>query len=157
MARGHKHDLDLKAQVLAALLAGTSPPVAARQFSVPLTTVYAWRKEPRVMAVTGEILNAARVQVRDEDGEDGDLKRPGSRLDSDALGALLGEYLAAGLRALRAQAEMSADREWFSSQNAADLAMFHGVLADKVIRILSALRAAEESSGDKTPGEETDE
>ena len=58
------------------------------------------------------------------------------------VGELIASYIAEGITTLAAQARHFRDPAWLAAQNAKDLAINHGVLADKLIRILAALRAA---------------
>lgn len=117
MARGKPHDDTLKAQVMAALLTGQAPSYVAREYGVAEGTVHEWARQVR------------GVQTKK---------------DVD-LGALLNDYLRASLEALTAQAELFRDPEWVKKQSADDIAILHGVLADKVFRILAALEPAESS------------
>ena len=57
------------------------------------------------------------------------------------VGALIADYIAEGITTLAAQARHFRDPDWLATQNAKDLAINHGVLADELIRILAALRA----------------
>lgn len=55
------------------------------------------------------------------------------------FGPLLAIYVKRCLETLTTQAEHMADKAWLKDQNAADLAVCHGVLADKTVRILEAV------------------
>ena len=57
------------------------------------------------------------------------------------VGELIAAYIAEGITTLAAQARHFRDPDWLVAQNAKDLAINHGVLADKLIRVLAALRA----------------
>lgn len=125
-----------RAEVLAAMATGESVRQTAARLGIPAGTIGKWRAELKqgpVAEVVAEMLTLQPVRAATEDKQD--------------LGALVGEYLGAGLRTLRTQAEFAADRTWLEKQNAADLAVFHGVLADKLIRVLSALRPADDGDG----------
>jgi hypothetical protein len=63
----------------------------------------------------------------------------------EELGELIAELLGENLRGLRAIAGLASDRTWTEKQNAADLAIFYGVLADKAVRILGALKPSEDN------------
>lgn len=52
-------------------------------------------------------------------------------------GALVAYYTAANLRSLTKQVELFGDPDWLRGQSAADLAILHGVQADKAIAILA--------------------
>ena len=51
---------------------------------------------------------------------------------------LVGQYTAAGLHVLTEQAIASAVPEWIYQWSPRDLAVLHGVMADKILRIISA-------------------
>lgn len=60
-------------------------------------------------------------------------------LKKQRVAALAMEYLDANLNALTAQAYVAADPNYINRQPAGELAILHGVLADKSIRLLEAL------------------
>lgn len=132
MARGVQHDESTKAAVMAALLTGQSASVVASEYRIPLGTVKAWA-----------------VEVRRENGVDAVSDR------RERIGALLVDYIEAALVALRAQAEQFSDKTWLARQPASEVAVLHGVIADKTIRILEALAVDESAdiSGVHPPGE----
>jgi hypothetical protein len=74
-----------------------------------------------------------RLQIPDDAEWIGDEKKAD-------LGELVGEYLNEILVSLRAQAIHTRDKEWLGVQSAGELAILHGVLTDKAIRLLGALR-----------------
>ncbi len=113
------HDNEIKAQVMAALLAGQSVSSAAREYKIPKGTVSGWRKEA--------LVKMERSQV----GEDPTQK-------SVTIDDLLLDYVHVNLVTLRAQSEFFRDKEWLKQQPASELAVLHGVVADKTIRILEA-------------------
>lgn len=115
MANGIPHPDETRAAVLAALLAGQSINAVAAQFKVGRATVAAWR-------------DAAGLKA----GHVG----PQSR---EAIGALVIDYLAEALTTLKSQQTFFRDSAWLGKQDAADLAVLHGVTADKAFRIISAL------------------
>ncbi len=55
------------------------------------------------------------------------------------IGELILGYLAVSLSTLKKQAAFFADEKWLRKQDASSVAVLHGVLADKVIRLLEAL------------------
>lgn len=57
--------------------------------------------------------------------------------------ALLGAYIEQGIITLTEQLRIAGTEEYVRSQNAHDLAIFHGVAADKLLRVLAALRPVE--------------
>ncbi len=55
------------------------------------------------------------------------------------IGELILVYLAVSLSMLKKQAAFFADEKWLREQDASSVAVLHGVLADKAIRLLEAL------------------
>jgi transposase-like protein len=104
------HNEETKAAAMAALLAGQSVGEVAREYTLPPSTVSRWRKEARAEAGL-----------------------------SDDIGALLLDYLAANLETLQTQAVVFGDTEWLQKQGASELAILHGVMTDKAVRLLEAL------------------
>lgn len=70
-------------------------------------------------------------------------------LKKQRIGALMMEYLEASLNALAAQAYVTSDPNYIVKQPADQLAILHGVIADKSIRLVEALHRSE---GGDTPG-----
>lgn len=101
---------------MAALLTGQSVSQTARDFTLPKSTV---------SRIRGEIPKL-------------ELERTATQ-KRDSLEALLLAYLRTMLTTLQAQAEAVGDPEYVKAQSASELAVLHGVLADKTFRILSAL------------------
>ncbi len=60
-------------------------------------------------------------------------------LKREQIGALAAAYLEANLQALTAQAYVTSDPDYIKRQSAESLAILHGVMADKSIRLLEAL------------------
>jgi hypothetical protein len=71
-------------------------------------------------------------------------------LKKQRITALMLEYLEANLNALTSQAYVSADPTYINRQPAGELAILHGVLADKSIRLLEALHRGGERGGVST-------
>jgi hypothetical protein len=67
------------------------------------------------------------------------------------VGVLMLEYLEANLNALVAQSYVAADPNYIARQPANELAILHGVLADKSVRLVEALQ----SGGQPEPSELT--
>lgn len=111
------YDPAVKAAALAALLQGQSLNKVAEEFKLPVGTVKAWRSR-----VKGNASESRAVADRREE-----------------IGALVVEYLYTNLQTLRAQMVAFGDVEWLKKQNAADVAVLHGVMTDKAIRLLEAL------------------
>lgn len=118
--RNHYTD-EMKAGAMAALLAGQSVSTVAKDYKIPRGTVGRWSSE---------------------------LRRTAKHFDTEkkeAIGELLMDYLRENLVTLREQAVIFRDPEWVEQQDASEMAVLHGVLADKTIRLLEALGSAEEA------------
>lgn len=117
--RGKKHSDEVQAQVMAALLAGQGVNEIAESYSLPESTIREWR----------ETLNSEQfAELRAKKGE---------RIEE-----LLFNYLTANLAALEAQAKVVSESEYITKQPADSLAVLHGVMADKSIRLLEAIERA---------------
>lgn len=115
MPRGKPHSDETRAAVLSALLAGQSLNAVAREYHISNATVISWRD------AAGMATSPVQPEKRAE------------------LGDLIAEYLRDVLATLSIQARAVRDETWLKRQPASELAVLHGVLADKAIRILSAL------------------
>jgi transposase-like protein len=113
----NQYSPDQKAAVIAALLAGQSVNSVAREYMLPKSTVSRWKNEPTV---------------------------PNDGTQKKAVGELVLDYLRANLAALRTQTVMFSNMDWLAKQNAADIAVLHGVMTDKAIRLLEAMPKQEE-------------
>ena len=113
-----KYSDETRAQVMAALMAGQSIGQVSREYKIPKSTVSRWKNDP--------------VPT------DGTQKRD--------IGELILKYLQANLEALYSQAKVFTDEKWLKKQEASQLAVLHGVMTDKAIRIIEAMDA---SSGAK--------
>jgi transposase-like protein len=110
----------IKAQALAALLAGQSFSEVARAFSIPIGTLKSWKQR------NIDLLDASAVAV------DASTKK-------ERIGALLLDYLVTTLETLKAQQLVFRDDDWLKKQSAGELAVLHGVSIDKAIRLLEGL------------------
>ena len=110
---GKTYDDNTKAAVMAALLNGQSVSSVAKQYKIPKGTISGWKSKA---AGVGK----ATTQKKDEIGE------------------LIIQYLEANLKALKIQVEQFSNVDWLQHQNAADVAVLHGVMTDKAIRLLEA-------------------
>lgn len=115
---------------MAALLAGQGVTEVSEQYNLPDATVSDLRK---------------RV-----DTEFGDLR---SKNRGEQIENLLFDYLTANLEALRKQAEVVSEAAYIERQPAGEIAVLHGVMADKSIRLLEAIHRANQVK----PVETTDE
>ena len=118
MARREYSD-ETKAQVMAALLAGQSVSSAAQEYKIPKGTVSSWRKVALSRAIGGMVETDATQK-------------------SVTLDDLLQGYVETNLVTLREQSQFFRDKDWLRRQPASELAVLHGVLADKTVRILEA-------------------
>lgn len=113
--RGVAHPPELRAEAVAAVLAGTSIIQAAKQYGLSKQTVSRWVAER-------------------PDGTVGTKK-------SDDLQSLMLRYLEVGLRALITQAEVLGDPAYCRTQDANQLAIAHGVLVDKLAGVATRAEA----------------
>lgn len=113
-----------KAEVMAALLAGQSISQVAAQYKLPKGTVSTWRKA----------LKAGRYGNTTQ------------KADSPPLDELLLGYVSENLVTLREQAKFLRDPDWLRKQPASELAVLHGVLTDKSIRLLEIFGSSQEQS-----------
>ncbi len=104
------HPPEVRAQVMASLLAGQGVAEAARAYKIPVQTVSRWKVE------------AWREAGRSED-----------------IGELLLNFLREGLTTLAVQLEHFRDLDWLQQQGASESAVLFGVETDKLVRILEAL------------------
>jgi len=109
------HPPEVKAAVMAALLAGQGVSAVAREYKLSHQLVSQWR-----------------ASLTPEQFAEICLKR-GATIDN-----LIFDYLQTNLEALQAQARVASTDEYIAKQPANELAILHGVLADKCIRILEA-------------------
>lgn len=117
MAARREYSPEVKAAVLSALLTGQSAAQIADEYHIPETTIRSWKSRQRNGEAVAEVATEKREQI----------------------GELLVEYLATSLATLRAQMKVFSDERWLKLQSASEVAVLHGVLADKAIRLLEAL------------------
>jgi len=97
------------------VLLGTG--AVAAKYGIPLGTLKTWQQEYQIV-------------------HDPSVKK--SRIEALAM-----NYLEASLQALSAQAYVISKPEYIERQSAGELAILHGVVADKAVRLLDALGRAE--------------
>lgn len=114
---------------MAALLSGQSISEVARAYHLSKSTVSAWRSA--AFAVGSNAFEPKK--------------------GGEGLGDLIGDYLREVLVTLRVQAEQFRDKTWLSKQPASEVAVLHGVLTDKAIRILEAIDTGERPPGGGEP------
>jgi transposase-like protein len=117
MAR-RNYSEETKAAAMAALLTGQSISEVAKEYEIPVGTVKGWRSKA---------------------GSD----QPVPTQKKAKVGDLLVEYLETSLATLRVQSQKFGDADWIEKQPASEMAVLHGVMADKTIRILEALGNSE--------------
>jgi transposase-like protein len=117
------HSAETKGKVLAELLAGETLHKVAEKYGVSRTTLRRWHAEAGTPTGGRTLIQA-----------------PGRR----DLGELIGGYLEQALLTLAAQAKFFRDPDWLKQQSAADVAILHGVVHDKTLRVLAALERPEE-------------
>ena len=115
---------------MAALLAGQGVTEVARAYNLPKGTVGGWKAEIET------------EQIRTKKGE--------------RLEGMVFDYLTANFEALRQQAEVASDQNYLRKQSADNLAVLHGVMADKAVRLLEAAAAAAASAGTEGDQEPVD-
>lgn len=106
---------EVKAAALADL-ALLGPGAVATKYGIPIGTIWSW---------------ASRTA------------EPLASVKKDHIGALVATYLEANLQALTAQAYVASQPEYINRQSADGLAILHGVMADKSVRLLEALHASQ--------------
>lgn len=117
---------ETKAAAMAALLAGQSVSSVAREYKIPKGTASNWKRK-------------AAEQV---DGVQSDR----TQNTREAIGDLLLEYLQENLRSLKAQSALFGDLDWLRDQDASQLAVLHGVMTDKAVRLLEAMSGSIDAS-----------
>jgi transposase-like protein len=109
---------EVKAAVMAALLAGQSIRQVAKEYNVPKSTVAAWGKE--AVNYVPDVPDAKKERV----------------------GELLIDLLIAKLESQIAMSQHAGDKQWLKTQDASAVAMLLGVSDDKLIRLLEKLESA---------------
>lgn len=125
MPRGKQHSDATKAAVIAALLAGQGVTEVATHYNVDKSLVSRWKA-----GITPE-----------------QRQRIATKKQAD-FGDLLATYLQETLATLTAQAVFFRNETWLNKQPAADVAVLHGVCADKAIRLLEAIERANAEGGE---------
>jgi hypothetical protein len=117
MTRGVPHPPELRAEVIAAVMAGSTISETALQFGLDKGLVSRW--------VAAEPLHGVATQ-----------KIPDFDLES-----LIRRYLDVGFRAMISQAEVMCDPSYSRAQDADKLAIAHGVLGDKLAGVAATAQA----------------
>ncbi len=119
MSERRKYTDEAKAAALADLML-IGPGAASAKYGIPAGTLRSWQSRANPVAT----------------------------LKKDHIGALVATYLEANLQALTAQAYVASDPEYINKQPAESLAVLHGVMADKSVRLLEALHAGSTAGAD---------
>lgn len=127
--RGKRHSDEVRAQVMAALLAGQGVSEVASQYNLDISVVSRWK---------------ATIP-------DNQLQLLASK-KGELIETLLFDYLVTTLATLRKQAEVVGESEYVIKQPADSLAVLHGVMADKSIRLLEAAERARQPVTPEVPG-----
>jgi transposase-like protein len=117
--RGVAHPDELRAQVVAAVIAGATISQAARQYGLSKQTVSRWVAEAGVGTLGTE---------------------SGAREDGTTLEELLLDLVAEHAITLRAELQAAARPDWLEKQSAADLAQLVVAQRDTLIRLLAGFR-----------------
>lgn len=108
---------------MAALLAGQSISSVASAYAIPKGTISDWKKT---------LANRGRIE-------------PTQKTETVSLDSLLLGYVQENLVTLREQSKLFRDPEWIKRQEASQVAVLHGVVADKTVRLLEAFGGSSES------------
>jgi transposase-like protein len=130
MSKSKKTDYspETKAAVMAALLTGQAVGEISAQYNVPAATIRSWKS--RQAHGGGNGVATVATQKKEEIGE------------------LLIQYLRESVKSLTAQAQFFADPNWLRQQEASQLAVLHGVQADKAMRLLEAFEGDDGVNGE---------
>lgn len=123
-------DPQVKAQVMAALLAGQSISELAKAYNIPPGTIRAWKF--RAKDATATVLR-----------QDATQKKSTAELVRGCLEAILG--------AVKKIAETVQNEEYIERQSASEVAVLLGVLSDKGFRILEAAERANSEAASQSP------
>ena len=126
MPRGQKHSDETRAKVLADLALGKSAAQIARERGIDKALIGRWKKAAELQGLQPV------ATLKKSESENGS---PDAQSD---LGQLVAKYLESSLNALAAQMKVAADETYIRKQPASELAVLHGVIADKGFRLLEA-------------------
>jgi transposase-like protein len=121
MTRGAPHPAQLRAEAVAAVLAGQALADVARRYGIAKGTLGNWLAERDV----------------------GTIGTPDAHNEPD-LGELIYGLIQDHIQALSAQLQAASRPEWLRQQSAADLAQLLGAERDTLLRLLAGLRPAPE-------------
>jgi transposase len=123
-----RKDDAIRAEVMAALLAGQSVSEVAKQLKLSKATVSRIKN-----TILPEQLKHTETKRRDK------------------ITDLIESHLVTALTSANELARKATTNDiWISEQSAAELAVFYGVLTDKAVRILESIQPAEEDQPEET-------
>jgi transposase-like protein len=128
MPRGVAHPPELRAQVLAAIIAGATINEASRRFDLDTGLVSRWASADAAVAAT----RAAHART------------------PEALEAMLFDLVAEHVTTIRAQLQAAASSAYVQGQTAGDLAALLGAERDTLIRLLAGFRPVEQQQPGST-------
>jgi transposase-like protein len=128
MAGGKVYPAEVRAQAVAAVVAGESATAVARRMGIPKATVQRW-------VVTDGPVNPDNARTR------------------EAMAALIYDTLSDLLSSVRTQLRAASDEEWLAKQSAGDVAALLGAELDRAIRLLAGFRPAEPEPPALGPGD----
>ena len=117
---------EVKAAVMAALLAGQSISSVAKKYEIPKGTVSGWQKQ------AGNPLGAL---VNPSPG----VATVATQKKQDEILDLMLDLVIAQLKSQIALADHAGDKKWLTTQDASAIAMLIGVSNDKVFRLIEAM------------------
>jgi hypothetical protein len=118
---------ETKSAIIAALMTGQGVTVVAKKYKVDKATV---------SRIKSKISESDLQQLSTEKKE--------------KIGDLIAKYLEESLHTLSVQQAHFRDKQWLKEQSAAELGPLHGIIADKVFRILEAVEDASEESNEES-------
>jgi len=126
VTRGVAHPDSLRAEAVAAVLAGTAIAQVARQYGIDKSVVSRW--------VATDATHPARA-----------------RHDPEELADLIVDLVESHVHAIHAQLQAASRPEWLEKQTAAELAALVAVERDTAIRLLAGLRPADDQPALEPP------
>jgi transposase-like protein len=132
MPRGVPHSPELRAQVVAAVLAGASLAAVAKQFGLRKQTISQWLQTEAIRTV-----RTTRANER----------------TPEALEAMIFDLVVEHIATLRAQLQAAATPAYVQGQPAGDLAALLGTERDTLIRLLAGFRPVEPAPGLPAPAD----
>jgi transposase-like protein len=123
-----KYSDEVRAQCMAALLAGQGVSQLSEEMNIPRSTLQRWQRY--VAKYYGE----------------GTRQRK-----ADYMAGLISTYFEESLTTLIEQLRKTRSENWITKQSASELGVFHGILFDKIVRILEAIEGALEEESTNTP------